>query len=86
MVSGTRGWAIGYWAQTPLRHLPIPNPQSPNKIIYLMDTDESSTKKSEINDNINKDKTFNKLKEIQELLKKESALNDLCKLIMIVNL
>ena len=51
-----------------------------------MDIDESSTKKSEINDNINKDKTFNKLKEIQELLKKESALNDLCKLIMIVNL
>lgn len=36
--------------------------------------------------NIDKDKTFNKLKEIQELLKKESALNDLCKLIMIVNL
>ena len=51
-----------------------------------MDTGEASTKKSEINDNINKDKTFNKLKEIQELLKKESALNDLCKLFMIVNL
>ena len=29
--------------------------------------------------NIDKDKTFNKLKEIQDLLKKESSLVDLCK-------
>ena len=28
---------------------------------------------------IDKDKTFNRLKEIQALLKKESSLNDLCK-------
>ena len=26
-----------------------------------------------------KDKTFNRLKELQELIKKESALNELCK-------
>ena len=31
---------------------------------------------------INKDKTFNKLKEIQTLLKKESSLNELCKKII----
>jgi hypothetical protein len=34
--------------------------------------------------NIDKDKTFNKLKEIQDLLKKESSLNDLCKCIIII--
>jgi len=34
--------------------------------------------------NIDKDKTFNKLKEIQDLLKKESSLNDLCKFIIIL--
>ena len=34
--------------------------------------------------NIDKDKTFNKLKEIQDLLKKESSLNDLCKYIIII--
>ncbi len=28
---------------------------------------------------VDKDKTFNKLKEIQSLLKKESSLNELCK-------
>ena len=28
---------------------------------------------------IDKDKTFNRLKEIQTLLKKESSLNELCK-------
>ena len=31
---------------------------------------------------IDKDKTFNKLKEIQSLLKKESSLSDLCKKII----
>ena len=30
-------------------------------------------------ENIDKDKTFNRLKEIQGLLKKESSLNELCK-------
>ena len=34
--------------------------------------------------NIDKDKTFNKLKEIQDLLKKESSSNDLCKCIIII--
>ena len=34
--------------------------------------------------NIDKEKTFNKLKEIQDLLKKESSLNDLCKFIIIL--
>jgi len=29
--------------------------------------------------NIDRDKTFNKLKQLQELIKKESALNELCK-------
>ena len=33
--------------------------------------------------NNDKDKTFNKLKEIQDLLKKESPLNDLYKLIIL---
>ena len=28
---------------------------------------------------VDKDKTFNRLKEIQNLLKKESSLNELCK-------
>ena len=28
---------------------------------------------------VDKDKTFNKLKEIQNLLKKESSLNEMCK-------
>ena len=51
-----------------------------------METIEKISKEENPNKIIDKDKTFNKLKEIQELLKKESALNDLCKLIMIVNL
>ena len=34
--------------------------------------------------NMDKDKTFNTLKEIQDLLKKESSLNDLCKCIIII--
>ena len=32
--------------------------------------------KNKVNDN---DKSFNRLKELQELIKKESALNELCK-------
>ena len=37
------------------------------------------TKMSEPEKIVDKDKTFNKLKEIQSLLKKESSLNELCK-------
>ena len=37
------------------------------------------TKASEPEMIVDKDKTFNKLKEIQSLLKKESSLNELCK-------
>ena len=37
------------------------------------------TKASEPKMLVDKDKTFNKLKEIQSLLKKESSLNELCK-------
>lgn len=39
-------------------------------------TPVENTKKDKIS---NSDKTFNKLKEIQELLKKESGLKELCK-------
>ena len=41
-----------------------------NKIVQ--ETDEKTPEES------NKDKTFNKLKELQTLLKKESALKELC--------
>lgn len=45
-----------------------------------METQEEQTPKEENSgQTIDKDKTFNKLKEIQALLKKESALNELCK-------
>jgi hypothetical protein len=40
---------------------------------------EKDVKTPNSNEIKNKDKTFNKLKEIQNLLKKESALNELCK-------
>ena len=40
---------------------------------------EKYVKTPNYNEIKNKDKTFNKLKEIQYLLKKESALNELCK-------
>ncbi len=35
---------------------------------------------------VDKDKTFNKLKEIQSLLKKESSLNELCNKIINYNI
>ncbi len=45
-----------------------------------METSEQPISKEENSEQtIDKDKTFNKLKEIQALLKKESALNELCK-------
>ena len=37
------------------------------------------TKTSTTGEIIDKDKTFNRLREIQNLLKKESSLNELCK-------
>ncbi len=37
------------------------------------------TKTSKPGEIIDKDKTFNRLREIQNLLKKESSLNELCK-------
>ena len=45
--------------------------------IEILEKDEDI---QNINKNNNKDKTFNKLKEIQDLLKKESSLNNLRKL------
>lgn len=36
-------------------------------------------KEQNLGQSIDKDKTFNRLKEIQSLLKKESSLNELCK-------
>ena len=49
-----------------------------------METIEKISKEENPNKIIDKDKTFNKLKEIQDLLKKESSLNDLCKCIIII--
>lgn len=40
--------------------------------------------KNEINE-INKDKTFNKLREIQILIRKEASLKGLCKYIYLIN-
>jgi hypothetical protein len=48
-----------------------------------METIEKISKEENPNKIIDKDKTFNKLKEIQALLKKESSLNELCKFILI---
>ena len=48
-----------------------------NKIYEIHGNKETNSKTI-----IDKDKTFNKLKEIQSLLKKESSLSDLCKKII----
>ena len=45
----------------------------------MEENQEKDVKTPNSNEIKNKDKTFNKLKEIQYLLKKESALNELCK-------
>ena len=44
------------------------------------DIQETPEPEQETKINIDKDKTFNKLKQLQELIKKESALKELCKL------
>ena len=43
------------------------------------DIQETPEPEQETKINIDKDKTFNKLKQLQELIKKESALKELCK-------
>ena len=48
-----------------------------NKIYEIHGNKETNSKTI-----IDKDKTFNKLKEIQSLLKKESSIRDLCKKII----
>ena len=45
----------------------------------MEDTLNQKIKDEPVGEKVDKDKTFNKLKEIQDLIKKESALNGLCK-------
>ena len=45
----------------------------------MEEENREDTKTSITGEIIDKDKTFNRLREIQNLLKKESSLNELCK-------
>ena len=41
---------------------------------------KKNKKETKVTSNSSKDKTFNRLKELQALIKKESALKELCKI------
>ncbi len=66
-----------------MENQPISTPLLPNKQEEYMPLTQNYIEQNSINNNkiisSNKDKTFNKLRKLQKLIKKEAALKELCK-------
>lgn len=66
-----------------MENQPISTPLLPNKQEEYMPLTKNYIEQNSINNNkiisSNKDKTFNKLRKLQKLIKKEAALKELCK-------
>ena len=66
-----------------MENQPISTPLLPNKQDEYMPLTQNYIEQNSINNNkiisSNKDKTFNKLRKLQKLIKKEAALKELCK-------
>ena len=66
-----------------MENQPISTPLIPNKQEEYMPLTQNYIEQNSINNNkiisSNKDKTFNKLRKLQKLIKKEAALKELCK-------
>ena len=66
-----------------MENQPISTPLLPNKQEEYMPLTQNYIEQNSINNNkiisLNKDRTFNKLRKLQKLIKKEAALKELCK-------